>query len=155
MRLRNGKIVIDVENIFFEKLDIFKKIIHDKQNFYKRYHDFHHYFYKIEDIFNFINNYLEDIHTLLMKNKKYKKKDIFLETIVYLEKHGKYFKNLNEGRIISNNKIYIEKHIKNVLEKIQNYKRIYKKEINDVLCRLLNKVNCDVINHINSYLICM
>lgn len=146
MKLRNGKIA-NVEKVFYEKLEKFKKIMEAK----KIWHIQIDFYYDVPDFFSILNKYMDRIDILCIKNKKNKQFDVFLVNIPQLEKIIKSIRNFNEGRyaFLRDN---LEKTITISLKKIENYKKIYKREINEVLCRLSSKIGIDNTKEVESYL---
>ena len=147
MELRNGKIVMDIEKVFFEKLDKFKKFMA-----IKKFYLFIDFLYQVPEFFHILNRYMDDIvFTYYIKNKKHENFKTFLENIPQLEKIAKTLRNYNEGRyaFLRDN---IEKSAVYFLKKMDKFKKLYKKEINEVLCRLTCKIGMYIAKEIETYI---
>lgn len=148
MKLRSGKKVMDVEKVFFEKLDRFKKKIEAKK-FYM-YIDF---YYEVPEFFNVLNKYMDDIVIVCcMRNKKRKTFETFLENIPQIEKIAKALRNFNEGRYAFL-RDSIERSAVAFFKKMDQFKKLYRTEIKEVLCRLSCKLGEYNAKEIESYIL--
>ncbi len=145
MKLRNGKIVIDMEKVLFEKLEKFKNVIGAP-----RFHLYIDFYYEVPEFIFVVNKYLDNIDTFYVKNKK-NKFDKFLIVITELEQIVKTLRNFNEGRYAFLRDT-LDKNIKISIKKIEEFKKKYKKEINEVLCRLSCQIGIDNTKVVESYL---
>ncbi len=91
----------------------------------------------------------DEIHDSLIK-KSIGKQDCFMQMINTVEKRGIFIlQEIKEGNI---ERKTLKKNIIITLDKIENYKKLYNKDKNNLLCRLSCKIGSDLTKNINTYL---
>jgi hypothetical protein len=154
MLLRTGKKIATRETNYCKKLQYFIDKCNQINN---NTHDSRHRIKKstniVNQVYSLIYDKFDEIHDEIM-NSTVKKEDVFLKLISIVEERGYILlQQLEDTNSIS---ITIKKKttdtIKQAIEKIIKYKKIYKTEKNNTLCRLSNKIGSDTTIHVNSYL---
>jgi hypothetical protein len=154
MLLRTGKIITARETNYCKKLQYFIDKCNQINN---NTHDSRYRIKKstniVNQVYSLIYDKFDEIHDEVI-NSTVKKEDTFLKLISTVEKRGYILLEELENRpsISMTLKKKTEETIKQAIEKIIKYKKIYKTEKNNSLCRLSNKIGSDTTIHVNSYL---
>jgi hypothetical protein len=154
MLLRTGKIITARETNYCKKLQYFidkcNKIHNNNQDINQRVKKSTNI---VNQVYSLIYDKFDEIHDEVI-NSTVKKEDTFLKLISTVEKRGYILLEQleNSPSISMTFKKKTKETIKQAIEKIIKYKKIYKTEKNNTLCRLSNKIGSDTTIHINSYL---
>lgn len=153
MKLRNGKILVKKDN-YFEKLSYFSNMYNDVSNSFSiNYHNKKR-IDVIYNIYSLLYDAFENIHHEFVIGAN-KREDSFLNLIIVLERRGNLILRdivLQDIQQNDTNLEQLQNIIEKTIKKIQKHKKLYKKEKNNLLCRLSCKIGSHLTLYVNSFL---
>jgi hypothetical protein len=153
MKLRNGKMLVKKDN-YYERLRYFSDMHNDVCNVFSANYNIKRKIDIIYNIYSLLYDAFENIHHEFVRGGNIRE-DSFLNLITVLERRGNMIiqdivlKNVDEE---IPNLEQLQNIIEKTIKKIQKHKKLYKKEKNNLLCRLSCKIGSHLTLYVNSFL---
>jgi hypothetical protein len=153
MKLRNGKMLVKKDN-YYERLRYFSDMHNDVCNVFSANYNIKRKIDVIYNIYSLLYDAFKNIHHEFVRGGNIRE-DSFLNLITVLERRGNMIiqdivlKNVDEELP---NLEQLQNIVKKTIKKIQKHKKLYKKEKNNLLCRLSCKIGSHLTLYVNSFL---